>query len=358
MSHNRPVLLVGSINLSDRDEVFSAVSSHLKDQVRSVPDGETGARGTFAAWALNRINASSEVQVVDTLVFETPQQPAPVEVTLLAPAEGVDPAKMTIGPFGYADEAVASYKAFRRAREDGLFGPETRFQISLPTPMWFAMMFVGHRREVLGAIERGMAAEIGAFLEEIPSGDVAIQCDAALETVQLDQSARGLPPLMPEDPWPLEEATESIARLSADIPDRAMLGLHICYGDADGTHAVEPLDLGHAIDIANSASRLIERRLDYVHMPVPIERDDDAYFAPLSRLHLQSETQLYLGLLHIEDGMEGALRRMRAAARHRDDFGIATECGMGREDYDAIEPLLRLHHDAAVVMDEKANSPA
>ena len=354
MRNTRPVLLVGSINLSDRGEVFSAVSSHLKEEVRSVPDGETGARGTFAAWALNKINSSPEVQVVDTLVFETPQQPAPVEVTLLAPAEGVDPAKMTIGPFGYAEEAVESYKAFRRAREDGLFRSETRFQISLPTPMWFAMMFVGHRREVLRAIERGMAAEIAAFLEEIPAGDVAIQLDAALEVVQLDQYARGLPPLMPEDPWPLEEATESIARVSADIPDEAMLGLHICYGDADGKHALEPLDLGHAVDIANSASQLIERRLDYVHMPVPIERDDDAYFAPLLRLHLESGTQLYLGLLHIEDGMDGARRRMQAATRYHQVFGVATECGMGREDSGAIEPLLRIHHDAAHVMEDAA----
>ena len=46
----RPVLLVGSLNLANRDEVFAQVATRLRDDIRSVPDGETGERGTWVSW--------------------------------------------------------------------------------------------------------------------------------------------------------------------------------------------------------------------------------------------------------------------------------------------------------------------
>jgi ubiquinone/menaquinone biosynthesis C-methylase UbiE len=78
-------------------------------------------------------------------------------------------------------------------------------------------------------------------------------------------------------------------------------------------------------------------------MPVPHDRDDDAYFAPLSDLRLPGETELYLGLLHPADGEDGARRRIAAAQRHVAGFGVATECGWGRGGAAAVEGLLELH---------------
>ena len=40
-------------------------------------------------------------------------------------------------------------------------------------------------------------------------------------------------------------------------------------------------------------------------MPVPRDRSDDAYFAPLTRLKLKPGTQLCLGLVHYTDGDRG-----------------------------------------------------
>jgi hypothetical protein len=81
----------------------------------------------------------------------------------------------------------------------------------------------------------------------------------------------------------------------------------------------------------------------WVHLPVPIERDDDAYFAPLAEVELPEGTELYLGLLHHEDGVEGALRRARAAATAVPSFGVATECGFGRGPSERTPALLDLH---------------
>ena len=71
----------------------------------------------------------------------------------------------------------------------------------------------------------------------------------------------------------------------------------------------------------------------------PRDRDDDAYFAPLTDLKLHPETQLVLGLVHHTDGIEGTRKRMQAADKVVSGYGIATECGMGRRPPETIQEL-------------------
>ena len=82
-------------------------------------------------------------------------------------------------------------------------------------------------------------------------------------------------------------------------------------------------------------------------MPVPRNRSDAAYYAPLRNLRLHPETELYLGLVHFTDGMEGTLKRIKAAQQFVADFGVATECGFGRRPPDTIPELLRIHSQVA-----------
>lgn len=344
----RPTLLVGSLSLASRDDVFEAVSTHLKGDVRSVPDGETGDRGTWVGWESARLRELPEIVVLDDLVFESPVS-GEFRVPLMAPAEGVDPANIDVGPLRYVEEAVPSYEVFVHERDGGKFEPETRFQISMPTPMMFASMFPNHRREVLVAFERAFSEQIDAIFSTIPARDLAMQWDVAGEVEIQEEFRQGAGPRNIPEKWPLTEATESLARVSTRVPEEALLGMHLCYGDPEGEHLIQPIDLQVPVDIASSAADLIERRLDWVHMPVPIDRDDDAYFAPLADLKLAPETQLYLGLVHKEDGIEGIKRRVAAASKYIEDFGVATECGMGREPRDEIAGLLDLHHRAGSI---------
>ncbi|MGO1934072.1 MAG: hypothetical protein ACTH5E_09265, partial [Cellulosimicrobium funkei] len=89
----------------------------------------------------------------------------------------------------------------------------------------------------------------------------------------------------------------------------------------------------------------LDRPVQWVHLPVPIARDDVAYVAPLADLRLDPATELYLGLLHHEDGVEGARRRLAAAASVLGDgpVGVATECGFGRGPSERTTGLLDLH---------------
>jgi hypothetical protein len=82
-------------------------------------------------------------------------------------------------------------------------------------------------------------------------------------------------------------------------------------------------------------------------MPVPIDRSDDGYFAPLRELKLGPATRLYLGLVHFTDGVAGSRRRLAAASKVVSDFGIATECGFGRRAPDTVQQLLKIHAEVA-----------
>jgi hypothetical protein len=102
--------------------------------------------------------------------------------------------------------------------------------------------------------------------------------------------------------------------------------------------------MGAMVALANAIIAGAGRPVTYFHMPVPIDRDDEAYFAPLRGLRGADETEIYLGLVHLGDGVPGAQHRIAAARKFRDDFGIATECGLGRaKTPDTVKAIIRLY---------------
>lgn len=80
-----------------------------------------------------------------------------------------------------------------------------------------------------------------------------------------------------------------------------------------------------------------------IHMPVPRNRKDEGYFAPLENLALPSGTSLALGLVHYTDGVAGSRERLSVARRFADRFLVATECGFGRRAPETIQRLLEIH---------------
>ena len=97
----------------------------------------------------------------------------------------------------------------------------------------------------------------------------------------------------------------------------------------------------------NGGSWHQDGHVDFIHLPVPRGRDDDAYFAPLKDLALTPGTELILGLVHHTDGVAGARRRIAAAEKVVSGFGIGTECGFGRRAESTIADLLRIHAEVA-----------
>lgn len=65
---------------------------------------------------------------------------------------------------------------------------------------------------------------------------------------------------------------------------------------------MEPVDTELLVGLANGIIQsLVEiRPVDWIHMPVPKGRTDEAYFHPLKALNLRGAL-LYLGLVHAND---------------------------------------------------------
>jgi hypothetical protein len=141
---------------------------------------------------------------------------------------------------------------------------------------------------------------------------------------------------------------DSFGRLGNAVPADVELGFHLCYGDLDGVHFVQPRDMEKMVSLAHLMRDSAKRPIQWVHMPVPIDRSDDAFFAPLKDLALGPEAELYLGLVHAGDGAEGTKKRMEAASRYAKDFGVASECGIARaRKPELVREILQVHADAA-----------
>jgi hypothetical protein len=133
-----------------------------------------------------------------------------------------------------------------------------------------------------------------------------------------------------------------LVRLGNAVPNDIELGFHLCYGDSGGRHFKEPDDTLKLVSVANGIGKGLSRPLDWLHLPVPIARTDPKYYEALRDLRLQG-TELYLGLVHAADGVEGTQRRISAALNHVAPFGVATECGCGRRKSDVLAELMRIH---------------
>jgi len=136
-------------------------------------------------------------------------------------------------------------------------------------------------------------------------------------------------------------------RLMAAVPEDVELGFHLCYGDWDAKHFIEPLDATKLVEVANLLTAAATRPITYIHMPVPINRADDAYFEPLRSLRLSPGAELYLGLVH-GDGIDATKKRIAAASKYVTNFGIATECGIARcRTPEVVRSLLEVYAGAS-----------
>jgi methionine synthase II (cobalamin-independent) len=235
-------------------------------------------------------------------------------------------------------------------KRDGVVASETKLLVAIPAPYDILNFAVAKDNfaAVVPAYEQALVAEVGRIISTLPRNELAIQWDAAHEFEYLATSS----PMF--NHMTRDEMVAMLVRLGNAVPAEVELGYHCCYGNFNLRHFVEPIDMGDMVDVANRVVSGLDRPLQFVHMPVPIERTDDAYFAPLRNLNLGPATEFYLGLAHDRDGVPGTMRRAAAAHKVIPNFGISTECGLGMRTPDNIRALLRIQADAAAEIDGRA----
>ncbi|MFJ3958326.1 hypothetical protein [Arthrobacter sp. NPDC090010] len=341
--------LVGSINFDDVETTFRTSAEYLGTHLKRIPDGEVGERFHWIAFQPDRLAAAAGLERVG----DEPIRLRELDVRPVKLSPGVSAEDLVLPALGYADAALASWEVFSRLQAAGVIPERLRFQVSLPTPVGVVGSFVAaeDRASFEPVYQAALLAELDRILDGIPHESLAIQWDAALEFAIIEAAGyRQQSRAWFEDVWAYQVGR--LAELIECVPGEVEVGIHLCYGDAGEKHFVEPSDTGNLVRFANelSAATLAlptSRALDWIHIPVPIERDDEAYFAPLAGLRLPDETEFYLGLIHREDGVEGATRRIATAQRFLDSFGVATECGFGRAPEGTTVPLFETHRTVA-----------
>lgn len=329
----RGVHLVGSVPLESAEEVFRTAGALLGRHVRRLPDGETGARSNWIRWQFPVLADHPQFETVPP----DPAAYAPGPRVKLRP--GVAPQAVTFERLGYADVARASYALFAELKQAGVIPAHCRFQVSLPTPLAPVTAFVLPEAQaaVEPAYEARLLAEVDAICAAVPHSELAVQWDTAIEFAVLE----GVMPVYFGDV--MQGIVARLVRIGGHVPGDVELGYHLCYGDAGHRHFKQPADTAHLVNVANAIAAGVTRPVNWVHLPVPRDRVDDAYFAPLRDLERFPGCELYLGLVHFTDGVEGTRRRIAAAQRVVPEFGVATECGLGRRPPETIPDLLRIH---------------
>ena len=330
-----PLLLVGSVPLETPDAVFEAIADALGPTLARVPDGEVGKRTNWIGWQHPIFAAQDALERIGAPEREY-QLGAPYRLNA-----GKTASDVTFGRLGYADEAAASYAVFQRLRAGGRFAPDCRFQVCLPTPFAPVFSFTAYESqgEIYPLYEARLLEELDEICATIPHGDLAVQWDVATE-MSIFEKLHPVPFLGGDpEPWLIDR----LALLGDAVPPDVELGYHLCYGSMNNRHWKEPEDLGVCVQTINRIAEEIDRRIDWVHMPVPIDRDDPPYFAALKEMTDDPEMTLFLGLIHDQDGAAGAKRRIAAAETATTGFGLATECGLGRRAPDEVPGILALH---------------
>lgn len=347
---SRSVHLVGSVPLADADAVFKTTSDILGARLRRLPDGETGRRRNWVNFQYGMLARHPQFEFdgpaidPDTVVLESHGQGADYDMpTRFRPKAGIEPSAIRFEGLGYEAAALASYRRFAAQKAAGIIAAGTRFMVALPTPLAPVALWVSpaHIFSVLPAYGAALMREAQAIIAGIPHDELAVQWDVAVEFGLWE----GLFPPPPGD-WQ-EMILTQLAQLGDAIPAGVEMGYHLCYGDRGHRHFIEPKDTRNLVEVANGIAARLRRRLDWIHLPVPRARTDAAYYAPLKDLVLAPETELYLGLVHHTDGVEGTRRRIAAATPFVETFGIAAECGLGRRDPATIADFLKVHAAAA-----------
>jgi hypothetical protein len=163
----------GSINLADAESVMREIAARLPSGLRRIPDGETGDRGNWTPFQLQKFRR------LPWLVPAQPPGTAKVGYNRrqLRLADGVDPAEVSWPDIGYAQAYLGSYGIFAALSDQGLLPAGVRFQVEYPTLLASIGLYIvpEHRQALLASYTQAMFADLDRLLSAVPHGEVAVQ---------------------------------------------------------------------------------------------------------------------------------------------------------------------------------------
>lgn len=338
----------GSVNLPDAETVMREICSRIPSGVRRITDGETGERGYWINFQIQKFLAMPEFESVRVgKAYETAGEAEAPAMPQLRLANGVSAEEVNWPNLGYADAYSESYRLFSALHENGTIPAGVRFQLQYPTPLasMAGTIAPDDMPAVAGAYEAALFADLDRALASIPHDRCAVQWDVAVEFGLLEG---GMGPV-----GSLDQVIPGLSRCVERVPEDVPVGLHLCYGDYGHQHFKQPDSLAMQVKLVNALGAVAGRPINWLSFTVPQSRSDAAYFAPLRDLRVGPETELYFALVpyHPADQPDGTTTEqirlidavMTDSASGQREWGICTECGMGRVAADDVPTLLDLH---------------
>ena len=148
----------------------------------------------------------------------------------------------------------------------------------------------------------------------------------------------------------LDELAGHVARCLDEVPDDVPAGAHLCSGDAGHEHFKQHESLALQVQMMNAVGERARRLVSWFSIIVPQAVRDPAYFGPLKHLRVEDVTEPYFALVPYHPAEQAAgtteeqvrLIDERLGAR---EWGICTECGMGRVEREEVPAMLDCHRE-------------
>lgn len=331
----------GGVNLADTETVMRELATRVPVGVRRIPDGETGDRQNWIFYQLQRFWQTPGLEQADSGDPEEGYQALP-KVRL---ADGTTAEDIDWPDLGYAAVYQDSYATFVRLRDEGVIPAGVRFQAQYPTPLASISGWIVPEEQALlePSYERALFADLDTLLAAVPHEDLAVQWDVAVEFGILDGGAFGQ-----NEGQDFEGIVARLVRCIDQVPADVPAGLHLCYGDYQHQHFIQPESLATQVRMSNAVVAGAGRSVSWLSFTVPQNRSDAEYFAPLADLEVPPDTELYLALVpyHPEDQEPGTTAEQISIVDEllgSREWGICTECGMARAQQEEISGLLDQH---------------
>ena len=271
--------LIGSIPLDNSEQVFRRLSDELGPFLRCMPDGETGERSRWVYFQRQMLLDHPAMEIDPTVPpYKFIQWDGKVvrEIEQLRFKPGVDPAtvKFETGYDKAATRLLGNLQAAARRRRHPR---HVRFQVCLPTPQASGYLYVsGAARETyFGVYERALKTALDNIVRAIPAADLSIQWDVCQEVLAFENYFKDRPADYKKQTF------DMLGRLGDAVPEGVEMGYHLCYGSPRDEHLVQPKDSAILVEMMNGIAAATRRRIDFLHIPVPRDRADDAYYAPI-----------------------------------------------------------------------------
>ena len=338
------VHMVGSVPLDNAEAVFRTLAETVGAHMERIPDGETGRRRRWISFINDQLKANPDLEIdAEVPIFEFKQWDSTVvfAVERLKIKDSVE-AKDVVYETGYADDAIRNFEIFARLQAEGAVPGHVKYQICMATPLAIAYNFISPNNYdgFIPAYTNHLAAEFARIAENLPAEQISYQWDVCQEVLMWEGYYEQYPGFQ-------DHIFAVLGGLGDMVPAAIDVGYHLCYGSPADEHMGQPKDMAILVEIANGIAKAVSRPVQYIHLPVPVDRGDDAYFEPLSELWLGPGTDLYLGLVHDGDG-PGNAQKLAAARRFARVAGIAAECGVGRiKNPETLPSILEEHRRLA-----------